>query len=83
VRGGAQKAGPARQSERYPDGCRQKIFRSFSPLAHGLLAMIRLTGPEFMEQSEAEIVEEALVRMAQSLSNQNPLLAKRLERAGR
>jgi hypothetical protein len=45
--------------------------------------MIRLTSPELMEQSEAEIVEEALVRMAHSLSNRNPLLAKRLERAGR
>jgi hypothetical protein len=74
---------PKGTGRKRPDGCHPKTFRSFSPLAHGLLAMIRLTGPELMEQSEAEIVEEALVRMAHSLSNRNPLLAKRLERAGR
>ena len=74
---------PKGTGRKHPDGCCPKTFRSFSPLAHGLLAMIRLTGPEFMEQSEAEIVENALVRMAHSLSNRNPRLAKRLERAGR
>jgi hypothetical protein len=74
---------PKGTGRKHPDGCRPKTFRSFSPLAHGLLAMIRLTGPEFMEQSEAEIVEDALVRMAHSLSNRNPRLAERLERAGR
>jgi hypothetical protein len=74
---------PKGTGRNHPGGCRPKTFRSFSPLAHGLLAMIRLTGPEFMEQTEAEIVEEALVRMVRSLSNRNPRLAKRLERAGR
>jgi hypothetical protein len=74
---------PKGTGRKHPDGCSPKAFRSFSPLAHGLLAMIHLTGPEFMEQSEAEIVEEALVRMARSLSNRNPRLAKRLEKAGR
>src|SRR5580704_8704146 len=74
---------PKGTGRKHPDGCGPKTFRSFSPLAHGLLAMIRLTGPEFMEQSESEIIEEALVQRARSLSNQTPMLAKRLERAGR
>jgi hypothetical protein len=38
-----------------------KEFCNFSPLGHWLLAVIRLSRPELMEQSEAEI-EEALVR---------------------
>jgi hypothetical protein len=50
---------PKGTGRKHPGGCRPKTFRSFSPLAHGLLAMICLTGPEFMEQSEAEIVGSA------------------------
>ena len=72
---------PKGVGRKHPDQCQPKTFRHFSPLAHGLLGLIRLGDPELMAQSEAEIVEEALVRLARCLSNQNPLLAKRLERA--
>jgi hypothetical protein len=74
---------PKGTGRKHPDGCRPKTLRSFSPLARGLLFLIGITDAELRQQSEAEIVEEALVRMARSLSNRNPLLAKRLERAGR
>jgi hypothetical protein len=74
---------PKGTARKHPAGCRPKMFRSFSPLAHGLLFLIGITDAELRQQTEAEIVEEALVRMARSLSNRNPRLAKRLERAGR
>jgi hypothetical protein len=74
---------PKGTCRKHPDGCRPKTFRSFSPLAHGLLFLIGITDAKLRQQCEAEIVEEALVRIARSLSKRNPRLAKRLERAGR
>lgn len=74
---------PKGTGRKHPEKCTPKTFRHFSPLAHAILSGIRLTGPERMQQTEAEIVEEALVRLARSLSNENPGLARRLQRAGR
>jgi hypothetical protein len=74
---------PRGSGRKHPENCQPKTFRNFSPLAHWLLSAIRLTGPDFMEMSHSDVVEEALVRFARSLSNRNPRLAKRLERAGR
>ena len=72
---------PKGVGRKHPDQCQPKTFRHFSPLAHGLLGLIRLGDPELMAQSEAEIVEEALVRLARCLSNQNPLLAKQTRKS--
>jgi hypothetical protein len=74
---------PKGTGRKHPDGCRPKTLRNFSPLARGLLFLIGITDAELRQQSESEIIEQALVRMARSLSNRNPRLAKRLERAGR
>jgi hypothetical protein len=79
----SRRGRPKGTGHKHPEKCAPKTFRHFSPLAQCLLSGVRLTGPEQMQQTEAEIVEEALVRMARSLSNQNPRLASRLERADR
>lgn len=60
-----------------------KTFRNFSLLAKQLLALIRLGDADLMKLNEAEVVEEALVRMARAMSNQNPLLARYLAKADR
>ena len=83
VRMRGQRGRPKGTGRKHPERSAPKTFRNFSPLAQGLLSGIRLTDPELMRQTEAEIVEEALVRLARSLSNRNPALAKQLERAGR
>ena len=74
---------PKGTGRKHPEKCAPKTFRNFSPLAHLLLMAIRWTDDELRKLTEAEIVEEALVRMARSLSNQNPRLGVRLDRAGR
>lgn len=74
---------PRGTGRKHPEKCAPKTFRYFSPLSQSLLSGIRLTGPELLQQTEAEIVEEALVRFARSLSNMNPELARKLKRAGR
>lgn len=74
---------PKGTGRNHPDPCTPKTFRNFSPLAHALLVEIKWTNDELRGKSEAEIVEEALVRIARALSNENPRLAGRLKRAGR
>lgn len=74
---------PKGSGRKHPERSAPKTFRNFSPLAQSLLSGIRLTDPERMDQTDAEVVEEALIRLARSLSNENPALARRLERAGR
>ena len=74
---------PKATGRKHPERCFPKYFRSFSPLAQALLLELRWTDDELRTRTESEIVEEALVRMARSLSNQNPHLAARLDRAGR
>jgi hypothetical protein len=79
----SKRGRPKGTGRKHPENCLPKTFRYFSPLAHALLAAIHLGDPDLMQQSDAELVEDALVRMARSLSNQNPFLARLLERAGR
>jgi hypothetical protein len=83
VRRRGRRGRPNGTGRKHPERCAPKTFRYFSPLAQGLLTGIRLTDPEQMQQTEAEIVEEALVRFARSLSNRNPALLRQLKRAGR
>lgn len=73
---------PLGSGKKHPPG-QSKTFRNFSNLAHLLLGHIRLTGPEFLAMTDAEVVEEALVRFARDLSNRNPRLADKLRKAGR
>ena len=74
---------PKGSGREHPERSTPKTFRNFSPLAQTLLLELRWTDAELREMTEAEIVEEALIRMAKSLSNRHPNLSKRLERAGR
>jgi hypothetical protein len=74
---------PKGTGRKYPERCAPKTFRNFSPLSRLLLIEIGWTDDELRKQTEAEIVEEALVRMARSLSNRNPRLAQRLAKSGR
>lgn len=73
---------PPGSGKKHPPG-QPKTFRNFSNLAHLLLGHIRLTGPELLAMTDADVVEEALVRFARDLSNRNPRLADKLRRVGR
>ena len=74
---------PKGTGRKHPERCAPKTFRYFSILSRRLLFEIRCTTDELKKMTEAELVEEALVRMGRSLSNQNPHLAYKLDRAGR
>jgi hypothetical protein len=74
---------PKGTGRKHTEKCAPKTSRNFSPLSRLLLIEIGWTDDELRKQTEAEIVEEALVRMARSLSNQNPRLEERLARWGR
>lgn len=78
-----QRGRPKGSGRKHADRTTPKTFRHFSALAHGLISLIRLGDPDLAKQSDADVVEEALVRMARSMSNQNPLLADQLRKAGR
>lgn len=73
---------PPGSGKKHPPG-QPKTFRNFSHLAHSLLAHLRLTEPDLLEMTDAEVVEEALVRFARDLSNRNPRLTDKLRRIGR
>jgi hypothetical protein len=45
---------PEGTGRKHPEKCSPKTFRNFSPLAHCLLVGIRLTGPDLMQQTEAD-----------------------------
>lgn len=83
VRRRGRRGRPKGSGRKHPEKCQPKTFRHFSPLSHGLLWLIRLGSPENRAMTESEVVEEALVRLARALSNENPRLADRLRRAGR
>lgn len=83
LKGKRRRGRPKGTGRKHPERSVPKTFRNFSPLAQSLLAGIRLTNPERMDQTEAEVIEEALVRLARGLSNENPALAWQLRRAGR
>jgi hypothetical protein len=58
------------------------MFRNFSAFSGGMLAAIRLIGPDFMKMNGDEIIENALVEyiraLSNRLSNSNPCAANRL-----
>jgi hypothetical protein len=74
---------PKRYRSQTPRRMPPEDFSQFLAARARTALLIGITDAELRQQTEAEIVEEALVRMARSLSNRNPRLAKRLERAGR
>jgi hypothetical protein len=69
---------PKGSGRKHPEKRTPKTFRHFSALSHKLLFLIRITNDDLKKQSGDQIVEEALKRYAHALSNENPLLAKRL-----
>ena len=73
---------PPGSGKKHPPG-QPKTFRNFSNFAHWLLVNIRFTGTDLHRMTDAEVVEEALVRFARDLSNRNPRLADKLRKAGR
>lgn len=74
---------PKGSGRKHPERSSPKTFRNFSMLAKQLLALMRLGDVELMKLNEAEVMEEALVRMARGMSNQNPILAQYLAKADR
>lgn len=71
---------PKGTGRQHAQGSSPKTFRNFSPSAHILLKHLLLANQ--MEQTEAQIVEEALIRLALSLSNEHPQLIAFLRRNG-
>lgn len=70
---------PKGTGRQHAQGSSPKTFRNFSPSAHILLKHLLLANQ--MKQTEAEIVEEALIRLALSRSNEHPQLVAYLRRS--
>jgi hypothetical protein len=68
--------------KRHDAGTRPKTFKNFPRRAFGLITTIKVSGPDTMKLSDAEIVEQALAHygraLARRLANRNPTIAERL-----
>lgn len=71
---------PKGTGRQHAQGSSPKTFRNLPPNAHILLKHLLLVNG--MKQTEAEIVEEALIRLALALSNEHPQLFAFLRRNG-
>lgn len=74
---------PRGSGRKHAPGSRPKTFRNFSLLSEGLIAAIRLAAPEHRDMSDAEIIEEALVRLARHEGNRIPSIQQMLAAHGR
>jgi hypothetical protein len=76
---------PRGSGRKHPERSFPKYIRHFSPLAQTLLTAIALGEREIgaPDRSEAEILEDALVRLAEAKSNELPGLAALVRRAKR
>jgi hypothetical protein len=81
VRRRGRRGRPKGTGRKRVPGATPKSFRHFTPVSHVLVKRLLLGGQ--CQPSEEEIIEEALIRLAQSRSNEIPGLATYLKRIGR
>jgi len=74
---------PRGSGRKHPEGTRPKSLANFTELAELLIVKIRLSGPETNRMTDADIIEEALVRQARAMGNQLWGIEATLRRYGR
>lgn len=80
VKGRRRRGRPSGSGKRHQEGSKPKTFRHFTPASQTILSHLVLA--ERFSRSEVEIIEDALVRLARSRSNEIPKLAEYLRRKG-